>query len=783
MLIVDGALAILNGALVLSRKIWCECVTGGKWCGGECHCDDGYCCDCVWHADADPDAPCAEGERFLVWTGGNRECCGCLGPGIFDPDQNGGLVGDEAVRAALCCPVCGEAVLRNEAGECPQRCCEEGLCTCKVPSECFGASLEGECQLGCPSPCCDSDGECAIIDPPGACLPPSTIGAGLDCEDACDGACCVDGELHENSPMTKAECDAVDGCWWGVGSTECKQEEFCREPFDDDCCEHVISSGSSLTFTGPRKKRCPELDSCGFQVTVYVKAKQPVYVHGAQFGNPYETCEEVIVFLLCNDEFTVTPAPSPCDGNFNALDIKVCWQETDVDPNEVLRFKCCDGTYLLGNCVCECVTTLLYEGPGCTSSASLAIGGDCIIDASGSGPLVLLGTISHFGECNRKMTLTGTNTDQNAISVIPDPQAAVLSVEKEGVGVWRLIDENSFSGTFTVKNGAILAAVNASSFGQSGVFGTNGAPTVGDTAANLGGEAVLLAEEGVTIRGVKVAAAGAGSSQKVILGGINTAGTALYATSDPLLLGRDVTLVAKQGGIVNFACAWLDGTGAGPATVDVTIGTPDFLGVVRLTYSGNLETSGSVFIRYGAVRLGPNTTLSAGDGLTIDTNTSLLLTKASNNIDPATVVTAEGGTLTLYSTAHTVSQTIDLLIVENTLTIDGNGALTVGVLSGGGGIVVDGATMNIGPNSMTGTLTVDDGTVNVNQIVSNPGGLVLYAVFTANSLTVVFSGNPTTGSQYVLLAGPTGNSYASVSLTGTTATGTYNRLTSTLTID
>jgi hypothetical protein len=68
------------------------------------------------------------------------------------------------------------------------------------------------------------------------------------------------------------------------------------------------------------------------------------------------------------------------------------------------------------------------------------------------------------------------------------------------------------------------------------------------------------------------------------------------------------------------------------------------------------------------------------------------------------------------------------------------------------------------------------------QIKTNPGGLVSTATFSNTTLTVVFTGDPETDDEFVLLSGPTTQTYTPT-LTGTTKTGTYNASTSTLTID
>jgi hypothetical protein len=73
-------------------------------------------------------------------------------------------------------------------------------------------------------------------------------------------------------------------------------------------------------------------------------------------------------------------------------------------------------------------------------------------------------------------------------------------------------------------------------------------------------------------------------------------------------------------------------------------------------------------------------------------------------------------------------------------------------------------------------------TLIIRGLHNNPGYLVAAATMTSSALTVEFSGDPTSGSQYVLIDGATVKNYTPV-LTGTSATGTYNSATSTLTID
>jgi autotransporter-associated beta strand protein len=275
------------------------------------------------------------------------------------------------------------------------------------------------------------------------------------------------------------------------------------------------------------------------------------------------------------------------------------------------------------------VATLRYAGSG-TSSSNRTInlagsaGGGATIEAAGSGPLVLTGSVS-AATGSKTLTLTGTSIAANAIAFIANSSTGSLSVVKDGSGWWRLTGTSGFDGTFTVKNGTLVAAVNGGAINNSGAFGTGGAPVVGDTAAGATGAATLLAEAGVEIRGgVTVSAAGAGSTQAVRIGGINSSGTATYLANTDFKLGRDVTLVATGGGVAKFDSNWWDASGTGTPAVNVTIGAADYQGIVRLSKTGTLATTGSVAVRYGTALIpSTSTTLDGAGTLSIDSGATL----------------------------------------------------------------------------------------------------------------------------------------------------------------
>lgn len=268
--------------------------------------------------------------------------------------------------------------------------------------------------------------------------------------------------------------------------------------------------------------------------------------------------------------------------------------------------------------------TLRYVGAGAAGTdRGFNLGGSSGgggIDASGGGALVLTGSIT-VANGSKTFTLSGTSTAINTIGAIPNPDTGSLTVVKDGSGLWRLTGTSNFSGPFTIQNGTILTAANAPS-DTGGAFGVGGAATVGDAGAGASGTAALLLEQGITVaRQINVATLGSGASQKVVVGGINTSGTSTFSYLSEFRIGRSVTLVAAPGGVVNFGNTWSDAAGSGTPTSDVTIGSEGNTGTVL--FNNSLTTSGSVAVRYGSLKLGPDITVSAAGTLGVDSGALL----------------------------------------------------------------------------------------------------------------------------------------------------------------
>jgi fibronectin-binding autotransporter adhesin len=516
---------------------------------------------------------------------------------------------------------------------------------------------------------------------------------------------------------------------------------------------------------------------------VTVTTGAPVYIHGGLFGSPYEACTQITTFLLCNDEFHVTPAP--CSGSLQNLDIEVCWQETGSGP-ETLRFHCCTATYLLGNCECDCVTTLLYEGNGCTSDADIQMRGDAAIDSSGSGPLVLTEPITHSGSCERKLTLTGTNAGDNELSgVIED--GAGTTVEKTGTGLWRLSAANNYTDGLKVVEGTLVIPVNIDSGTTGSPFGRTVRPQIGGPSA-----ASLLLVGGRSIGRSFDVVAGEGL---VTIGGIGS-GTASFNSTASIRLGRSVTLQAATGSAVVFAGDWRDAAGGSEPAVAFTLGSAGNIGLVVLQSilpetitSVNVFAGATARLNAGSETIARETPVVVGGGATLDLNGTdqplESLTMSGNGI----VIT--GGTLRLLDNAVASGSGGEIfsdVSLDGSATIDVAGNLVIsGDVSGTSGFAKSGGgTLTLaGEISYTGATSITAGTLVVEKEFAGSADITK-STFTNGTLVVEFAAIPSPSATYQLLGGSTVQTYGpgAVTLTGAGgATGTYNSATSTLTVD
>jgi fibronectin-binding autotransporter adhesin len=322
-----------------------------------------------------------------------------------------------------------------------------------------------------------------------------------------------------------------------------------------------------------------------------------------------------------------------------------------------------------------------------------------------------------------------------------------------------------------------------------------------NAAITLHGNAIIAAN-GTGALVLSTAIAHGGSCNRTLtLSGNNTANNAITAAiGDPT---GGTTAVTKSG------------TG-----VWVLSGASSFSGnllVKQGTLVGGVNSVGTT----GAFGAGSVVEMFIGDTSPASSGTATLLMDPGVNTTKIISVLSSTGAQQVRiggRGAGSVDYQGDLWLARNVTLVAGAGSTTAfsGFFYGPGGVGTPTTDVTFGAAGYTGTaqifrdletsgdiyvrygtaeimatgsieaqsVTVDAGaTLVIRGLASNPGDLVDSATLTNNTLTVAFLGNPASNDQYVLLTGETINDYATVTLTGTSATGTYDSVTSTLTID
>lgn len=544
------------------------------------------------------------------------------------------------------------------------------------------------------------------------------------------------------SKITFAKCAEISGTPAPGGTCPCQTGER--------CCETATSSGLGLTFHKPGTL------SGTVRVTVTGTTNSPILIHGTLFGadaTPSRRCPFTHTFVLCHGSFNIEPVP--CGATFHNLEVETCYEEEETVAEPFTFSGCNSITVWLGSCPDSCITTMTYVGAGHTSNASIVLHGDAVIEASGTGPLVLTSNITHANtSCPasgpRVLTLAGTNTDANAITgdiqdVAEGFSPIPLRVEKDGPGTWWFSNgDNSFSGGFALLEGtAVIAARVNENFGPLGL----GEIVLGGTAAGDESRFLLTLDPAPSVfglenvivsRNIRVAP---GPGPRVLIGAVP--GTPLEAPELPpgfyagdLLLERDVTLVAPTDGSVAFEVFWRGASFDDAATANVRIGHPDFLGTV--TFGSDQQiTSGTVSVEYGTLVLLEFAALSAGL-VRIDGGAEMMQDSTTPLASPLAFAGSGGAIsgsgavslsdLDLSGDGHEIAAAVSL---DAAATITGDGdALISGVISGAADLTMDGSgTLTLsGSNTYGGTTTINSGTMKAGSLTAfGTGGIVVNA--------------------------------------------------------
>ena len=488
------------------------------------------------------------------------------------------------------------------------------------------------------------------------------------------------------------------------------------------------------------------------------------------------------------------------------------------------------------NCLDQDITTEFYcyagyAGSGCVSNNTITLSSNnSTIKANGKGALILNGTINSNMTNNYNLILDGYNINENTIPSLTDQNSARLSLVKKGTGTWKLTESSSYKGNTYIKSGIIIAAGDAQHNGAGifgwGIYGWGSSDwmpiMIGNSENNINGIAAIKLNQNVQIsRYFMSVPLGLGSNQTVILGGNNSTGVSYLTGASAIILARPITLSVPNGGTLSVAGVIVNDFNSPTVNYPITIGTNEDAGTVILSsssssyYGDTILKNGTLIITSSLWYSNSTGPLGAKSGMHPErlmigntdirssgkarflisedifsaivmkvnplgiNSTQKVIIGGSNTSGRAFFADSNsinlGRDITLESaTGGTVEFTNYFNDITGQTYSDKN--ITIGTPGNNGTII-----KSYRPIDTTGYVSIEHGSLVIEKLFINTNKIDM-ATFTSSTLTVNFVSEPTAGEQFVFFQGPTIGNYTPV-LTGTTATGTYNSITSTLTIN
>jgi len=156
--------------------------------------------------------------------------------------------------------------------------------------------------------------------------------------------------------------------------------------------------------------------------------------------------------LSGSNTYSGTTAPASGILSFNSIGNVNGGPSALGNPSSVAN-----GTMVIGN---GNNITLLYTGSGHSSDRVINIHGSSsaiAIQADGTGPLVLNGSVTRVWSGAETLTLKGRNSGSNTIAgAIADGGGGTIALAKYGIGTWVLSGSNTFTGGTSLNGGGTL---------------------------------------------------------------------------------------------------------------------------------------------------------------------------------------------------------------------------------------------------------------------------------------------------------------------------------------
>jgi autotransporter-associated beta strand protein len=194
---------------------------------------------------------------------------------------------------------------------------------------------------------------------------------------------------------------------------------------------------------------------------------------------------------------------------------------------------------------------LIYTGPGETSDRVINLAGatgGAILEADGTGALVLTAVNTATGVGAKTLTLQGSNTGANSIGKIVDSSSGATAVVKTQAGAWHLTAANTYTGGTTVSAGTLYLDTTAALASSSALTISSGATVnLNFTGTNAINSLVI---NGVTeVSGVWGPPGSAAPNQNAVFAGTGY----LNVQGKPVIVQQPVSGAAWQADPTSFA--------------------------------------------------------------------------------------------------------------------------------------------------------------------------------------------------------------------------------------
>jgi autotransporter-associated beta strand protein len=442
---------------------------------------------------------------------------------------------------------------------------------------------------------------------------------------------------------------------------------------------------------------------------------------------------------------------------------------------------------------------------------NLTLNGGTLAIGGGNGAGGFSGTINLTA--NSIIVASGSNFNSAEISAAISGAGGITQNGSARAGATRLTGANTYTGPTVINNGALI--VKSSLYGNDTSKWTPANITVASNAVlgmSVGGAGEFTMTQAATMFTNLTSNVNNNGMRPNSFMSLDTrnAPAGIYTYSAIL---KDST---GGGGAVNFSLF-----GTTTTTLELT-GANTYSGVTMIQNNGTLRVSSFNSVNGGNP---PMTSSSLGRPTTVD-NGTIYLGEGGWNFNSMAGTTYQSGNLTYTGTGETTDRKLFLggysgNAITRTYTIDQSGTGLLKFTSNidqqigntNNILILTGST--IGTGEISGVITQNTGTVvgtydtrvtkegtgtwtlsganTYTGLTRINGGLLIVpktngavtatATFSQTTLSVSFNTAPSIGQTFTFFAGPTFNTYGSVSLTGATGrSATYNSTTSTLTI-